>query len=308
MSFVSSKPRVGGGPGRAFTFLEILIALAIAAAFLSGVYAVFIQISKARAASEARMDAVRNGRAAISTMADDLKSSNQLAGNYLFLGTHHNLSYGDGIDNDGDGQIDEEIVDGILNDAANPFNASRDDRHAQIGSFRERPLFVDKPDLGDAGVDVDAVFGRDELTFRIYPQTPTPSLPFKTITFSVEDFEGQPNVLVRRSVIERSPDPPIIAEAPLAFGVLGLDLLYWNPNASPDSQGWAATWDSNQLTGQGPFVIPLPAAVYIRLTLSADTRPIQALDPGRPVETMILETTVDIEQVIHSALYQRPVL
>jgi prepilin-type N-terminal cleavage/methylation domain-containing protein len=309
MNCVSTKPfSHHPRPGSSgFTLLEILLAVAISSAFLAGAYTAYIQISKAHDASEARMDALRNARAALVTMSRELKSDIMADSQVGLTSVNKVLAFGDGIDNDGDGKIDEEIVDGKLDEAGGETGVSETSYHAKLGNLYERPLFTSQPDLGDAQVDVDAKFGHDEITFRT---APPPGMISKTISYYINEttFDGHPNVLMRHTEIE-SPDggTPLTTDAPLAFGVLGLDLLYWNPNAQPQDQGWVVAWDSRLSDNFASPKLPLPASIYLRLTMYADPRPQAAVAiDGQPVQTVTLETVVDFEQTIGSKKYPRP--
>ena len=307
-----------------FTLIEMLIALSIAMTFLSGIYMIFTQILKAHNATSARVEALKNGRSAISSLSDEIKQINGIAGgqDIVFLGFDQTLNYGDAIDNDFDGSIDEEIVDGLINDTTSTsVFAPPNDRHASLTSppfsIRERPAKVNKPDLGDLIVDVDPVFGRDILTFRIFPPTPSEGFTNKTVTYAVTNFDGLPNVLTRQTRIEITGEEDRIGLAPIAFGVLGFDLLYWNPNLPAEEQSWVTEWDSTAPPPAGTTLDPnqqngiltLPASIYIRITLYADLRGIDAThpneltSPGDPVDTVILEDMINIEEVIGSAEY-----
>jgi hypothetical protein len=281
----------------------MLVALAIATAFLSGVYATFIQVVKAQDKAAAREEALRNGRTAITSMSDELKQVNKLGSAVLFVGLNGTLTTGDGYDNDLDGRVDEELVDGLDND--NDFAVTSDDRHAQILTQRERPNGVGKADLGDAHVDEDCKFGRDSLIFRIYPTTPTSDLVQKTITYAVTTFDGQPDTLVRQTRIDRTGQEPLIGVSPIAFGVLGFDLLYWDPNATAANQYWVTTWNSAQSASFASPQLPLPASVYLRLTLYADSRPAQNYIAGQAVETITMDTVINLEATINDALFPR---
>jgi hypothetical protein len=185
------------------------------------------------------------------------------------------------------------------------------DRHAVIGSYRERPLKVAKVDLGDLDVDEDVLFGNDALIFTIHPSpnAPDPGFILKTVTYAIGTYDGQDNVLLRQTRIERAGLEPLVGLAPLAFDVLGFDVLYWNPNAAPADQGWVKTWDSSQQPNFAPPKLPLPASVYARLTIRADRRPAEQTASGAPVEVSILESVVNIEQTIsNNVLYPRPKL
>ena len=303
----NSQPRARSVKG--LTFLEILVALAIASAFLSGVYMTFIQIIKADDQAGARRVALRNARAALTTISDEIKQLNDLGGNVLLLAMDEGLSYGDGIDNDGDGLVDEEKLDG-LNDDLGPDSPSvqDSDRHARLDRLSERPLYINRFDLGDADVDEDVTFGLDTVTLRTLPSVPTADLLAKTVGFEITGFDGQSNVLVRRTQIERAGLEPLFGVSPLAFGVLGFDLLYWDPNGLPEIQGWVETWNSNEADQFRSPQLPLPASVYVRLTVMADPRPAETIQPGDPVQTLVLWTIVNIEQTINNAQFPRPIL
>jgi len=283
-----------------FTLIELLIALAIASAFLTGLYTAFSKILRAHDHAEARLEALRNARTAITTISDEFKGINSLGSDYLLIGLDQPLTYGDGIDSDADGNLEPRPVDG------QPGALPGSDRHAMIGSHTERPLYVGRPDEGDTEIDTDARFSHDSIVLRIFPRVPTPELTLKTVTYNIESYDGQPNVLVRRSRIERTGSEPLVGVAPLAFDVLSFDILYWNPNAPPQQQYWVTTWDSTQAANFDPPRLPLPASLYIRLTLNADDRPHASIQPGAPVETVLLESIVNVEQTIGDALYPRP--
>src|SRR5688572_8031657 len=101
---------------RAFTFVEVLVAVTVASAFLLGVYATFIQVLKTQAVANARETANRNGRAALTSMSDEIKQINKLGSAVLFIGINDTLAYGDKLDNDADGRTDEETFDGLDDD------------------------------------------------------------------------------------------------------------------------------------------------------------------------------------------------
>lgn len=291
---------------RSFTMIEMLVAVLIASAFLGGVYSSYIQIHKAHDRAEARIEAMRNGRTALMTLSEELKSINRLGADFLIVGLDAALAFGDGRDNDGDDLFDEEKVDGLDNDGDAPVDDTG--RHAIIGNLRERPLFEGRTDMGDLGVDEDVNYGRDRIIFRIFPRTTTENLLLKTVTLAVTEFDGQSDVLVRQTVIEREGQEPLVGLAPLAFDVKGFDLLYWDPNATPEFQGWVETWDSSEVANFDPPRLPLPASIYARLTLRADPLPGELTPDGAPLQTVILETIVNIEETINDARYPRPSL
>lgn len=303
-----ASPRSGRAAG--YTLLEILVAVTVTMVFIGGVYTTFFQISKGHHEAEVRMEAMRNGRAALATMTDEIKGATSKGATGQFRGTFAVLPYGDAIDNDGDGAVDEEIVNGVLDTTASTTGTQSVDRHASLGgTLLERPNGVDKADLGDTEVDIDAKFGRDSLVFEILPKVPTPFVTSKRVTYAITEYEGQANVLVRQTeIFQVGNTTPAITREPLAFGVAALDLLYWNPNAQPADQGWVTRWDASQADTFAAPQLTLPATVYIRLTLFADVRPPEALLAGQPVRVITVETIVNIEEIIKSAQFPRPTL
>lgn len=317
MSCVSSNPWGPRRPRSAFSLLELLVAMLVTMLFLGGVYTTFVQISKGHQASEARMEALRSGRAALATIGEELKAVNTRGNKtqYHFLGVHFSFISGDGNDNDRDGLVDEEEVDGVIDSPTTSTNALDSDRHALLADgLQERPNWVGSADQGDAEVDVDAVFGRDVLTFRVYPTGGASGVDYKQITYEVKDFDNQSNVLVRRVEIYPS-DGSMgqVAEAPLAFNVAGFDLLYWNPDPTLPQLllGWNTDWDSDIFNSIPGVNFMLPASVYIRLTLNADPRPAETVqaaraeNPDAPMDVITLETTVNIEEIIGDSQYPR---
>lgn len=292
---------------RGFTLIEMLLAIAIAMAFLSGVYVIFIETLQAYERIEARSVAMRNARTAINTLSDEIRQISRLSSDVLLIGTDNTYSFGDGIDNDFDGNVDEEIFNGLDDDNGTGSAASALDQHATLGDYRERPEMIGAADFGDLDVDEDCNFGADFLIFRIYPSEPTQFLQYKTVTYAVTSWDGEDNVLVRQTRIEFSDGTATLGVAPIAFGVLGFDVLYWNPNADPEDQGWVTTWDSGDVANFEEPRLPLPASLLIRLTLDADSDPRGVLD-GNARETYVAQTMLNIEQTIDDALFPRPTL
>ena len=282
------------------TFVEVMVAVAVSLAFLSGVLAAFIQIIHTSDISSARLKAVNNARSALEIMSIDLKAARLKPPGLLqiFEGTDRTLAYGDGVDNDKDGKIDEEIFDGKDNDG--DWSAGRDDRHQRLGDSYERSQWVNLPDLGDANVDEDTKFSRDTLTFRVWPEKQRIWARDDVITYEIVDdvnTYGESNVLVRR--IKRTYAANYVEEdvSPIAFKVLSLDILYWNPNA--ERPGWVSEWDtfkSSKFTTSG---IELPIAVYLAITVYAGTDDLSKYIPGNKIETITLYTIVNLEQVLN---------
>ena len=299
------------GTTKGMTFLELMVAVAIAMAFMVGVVAAFIQIMQATNLAEAKLEAVNNARAALELMAIDIKAARIDPRQSLqhFVGENYNLAYGNGLDDDGDGgPPDEEIFNGRDDDLTGPdWNVTRgDDRHAVAGGLIERPFYFNSPDLGDGHVDEDCKFDVDRLTFRIFPDPTTPITRDDLITFEVGTFEGEEHVLMRRIVHDPSLPNRIVKKEPLAFNVMSLNLLYWDPNRIPPD--WSTSWNSFRAPNFVQPAIELPVAVFIAVTVYADTKPIEHYKPGDPIQTITLQTVVNIEQVLKDQRYQEHIL
>jgi type II secretory pathway pseudopilin PulG len=291
-----------GRERRGLTLVEILVAIALAMVILGAVTTTMIQVLQISRDSEVGLDAVANARAALETLSNEIKGASRVPGLTRFVGENVPLSFGDGKDNDGDGSIDEETPNGYDDDgdwSTSPAN----DLHARFVFSRERPHRVGIPDWGDIGVDEDCKFDLDRLTFRSVPAAPA-DFVFEDVHYEVTDFQGKSRVLVRGSEKLMADTTTIeVTTAPLAYNVLSFNLLYWNPNATPENQYWVESWDS-----AGPFEAPgfeLPAAVAAEITVYADPRGIAAYTDGMPVETQTLRTVIDIENVIQDAAYPR---
>lgn len=280
-----------------FTLLETLVAVTIVSFFMAGMVAAFIQVLNASTRAETILTAVANGRSALDTIGVDIKQANYFRRTFYFRGQNETQSYGDGIDNDGDGQIDEEFANGLDEDG------DYSDLHAEIGAggLKERPDWVGVADLGDLGVDEDVLFDRDTISFRIYPDPSDPDAVEKEIAFSLGEYEGKSNVLLKSVTLPGSSDPEEIS--PLAFGVLSFNALYWQPNGSINY--WEEEWDSAGASALARPRLRLPAAVALTLHMHADTTPTATYVAGQPVETVVVSTVVNIEQVINDRRYPR---
>jgi prepilin-type N-terminal cleavage/methylation domain-containing protein len=307
-----------GKTGRAgFTIVEVLVAMAIALTFLSALYTSFIQLMRASDQMRARVEAMRHGRAAILTLNDEFRAISRSGADYLLVGVSNKLTHGDGRDNDEDGSVDEESVSGRDNDS--DYNDLEDDNHAFISEpspgvdLYERPNFVSVDDLGDFKVDEDVVFGDDTLRFQLFPPAIDASLTSATVTYGLGAFDGRSHVLLRTAKVEDGGGTTTTI-SPLAFGVLGLDFLYWDPNRDHtavdphDRPYWVTDWDSRDAGSFDAPQLPLPASIYVRLTLYADRQPLASYRAGEPVDTLLLQTVVNLEDIIGDAVYPRPVL
>ncbi|MCD6386478.1 type II secretion system protein [Candidatus Sumerlaeota bacterium] len=295
------KYSISCGPGASgITLVELMVAVVVASVFLSGVIAAFIQILKATDRAEANIEAVNDARSALELMAIDIKAAriDTTQKPQPFIGVNNHLTYGDGIDNDNDGRIDEEYINSIDDDGDWIY---ADDNHTMIGGMVERPTYVNRPDYGDFHVDEDFKFDQDRLTIGIFSDPFLPVQRSQTITYEIGSYEGESRVLLRRVVYFEDGTPQSQVVSPLAFNVLSLNFLYWDPNHDPPE--WREDWDG---PNAGLFPAPgieLPVAVFISITIYSGTEPLEHYQPGDPLETATLTTIVNIEQILHDPRY-----
>ena len=294
------RRHTNSAPHRGMTLLEILVALAVALAFLSGVIAAFIQILRVSDRSQAQVEAANNARAALEIIANDIKlaSIDSRQKEQVFRGSFAPLTYGDGIDNDGDGVIDEEYFDADDNDIDWTI---LDDNHTNIEMILfERPLYVAAPDPGDFHVNEDCVFNTDRLRFWIFPGLLTERN--EIITYEIGSYEGEQNVLLR--TVAYYQDRLFLEEitSPLAFNVLSLNFLYWDPNRPRPV--WVVDWNGQEAATFPLPGIEIPVAVYVNITVYSGSLPIEQVQPFNPIETVSLSTIVCIEQVLRDTRYR----
>ncbi len=295
----ASKTRQG------VSLVELLVALAVASILILVIVATFAMIQRASNESRRLIEATANARAALETVSSDLKA---LTGpsNARFKAQDNPLNYGDGFDNDGDDRTDEEKPDGLDNDG------DWSDLHVVTTTFTERTQYWGKADFGDAGVDEDNLFNSDSLRFRINPPA-NPRYPYddtnydyEDVQYSVHEYDGMPNVLVRSVVRMKSGVVATSSSAPLAYNVLSFNCLFWNPNVVASQQYWLEAWDSEgTLNGTVNPRFLVPAVVLVELTVHADLKPLSSYTAGEPVETITMRTIVDVERVIQSPRFPR---
>jgi hypothetical protein len=276
------------------------VVLAVTSAFLIGVLTAFVQILRASDRSERMSQAYQNARAAVEAIALYVKAARiEPSQPYqYFQGINVHTSSGDRIDNDRDGRVDEELPNGLDDDG--DWEATRDDHHIQVGSTYERRLLVGKPDLGDGHVDEDCVFDHDQLSLAIFPDPAIPGSRNEITSFSIGSWENENRVLLQRTF--RDPGSGTAPEVgPLAYNVLSLVLLYWDPNRAEPY--WVEEWDAMHGTFPSPG-IQLPAAVSISVIVYSGRVPFEQLGPDQPIETVTASTVVDIESVIHDPRYE----
>ena len=187
------------------TLIEVLVALAITGIFLAGVMEAFVYILQSSERSEANLEAITNARAALEQMAVDIKAAriDPRRPIQFFYGQNFDFTYGDAVDNDQDGRIDQELRNGRDDDA--DYGGGGDDLHVSLGTnLLERKELVNLPDLGDRNIDEDCLFSNDILEILTFPGPDNPGYREKKILFRIDTFDNQPNVLVRRVQSPRS--------------------------------------------------------------------------------------------------------
>jgi hypothetical protein len=264
----------------------------------------FIYILRSSEEAEVKLEAVTNARAALERMSMEIKTAriDPRRPIQFFWGRNIDFLYGDAIDNDRDGRVDEEIRN--AGDDDSDYVAGTDDLHVNFGSgIQERINFINWADLGDGSVDEDCRFSNDNLQFITFPDIDNPGYREKRISYEIDTFDGQPNVLVRH--VTYNPNDPTSTyeeEDPLAFNVLSLNFMYWDSNRIP--MNWVSSWDSLYAPMFPDPQIELPIAVHISITIYSDPEPFNEYQAGQRVETITLETIVNIEQVLKDERYQ----
>lgn len=329
------RRRFAASDGEGFTFLEMMAALAVALIFMAALYTSFISMLRRGNEMEAELNALRNGRMGTFMIMCDLKNIDDHNGSFqtTLIGIDAAGPFaGDARDNDGDGAVDEEFFDGLDDDG--DYVVGVDDRHTTISAaspsgfvnIHDRFQFTEaapyaanftgsNADLGDVHVDEDVRFGRDTISFTVIPDNADPDLISQTITYSIGTWDSKPYTLIREVRSDYNTSPSTTIQAPMAFNCLSLHLLYWNPNAEndpgfdrADRQYWQLDWDStNSATFNAPQ-LPLPASVFIYLTVYADPRPISTYDGQEPVRVYNVPCMANIEPTIMNPLYERPTL
>ncbi len=279
---------------RGFSIVELMVATVITMIVVAGSTSVVMQVMRSNQIIRSQLDAVVVGRTVLRDISLELAGVELMYLKQEFKGINVPGSYGDGKDNDNDGRVDEERPDGQDNDGGYV------DRHVALGGAVERPGHVGFADLGDWGVDEDVVFDRDRLRFQVAPKGDE---TLRIYEYSIGTDSGDDHVLLRTTYTTESDGRGTSVTEPLAFGVLGLNLLYWNPNMARPN--WVEAWDS----AEAPFPVPgleAPASVYLTVAVYSGMAPLDALTLGfgRPVDVEMLSTIVNLEAVISDPRYE----
>jgi type II secretory pathway pseudopilin PulG len=308
---MSCASRIDLRRSRALTLVEILVATLVFLMLTASTAAVFIQVVRHSDEVDARLEAVSNARFFLDTLSDNLAQA-MLTGAIqpidLFNVVDAPLTFGDLRDNDGDVVFDEESPDGLDNDG--DWQLARDDNDFSatvptggVGGLPD-PLLISErgfqeADLGDGHVDEDVVFQNDTLSFWV-PGPAGSNIDRQRLTYQIELFEGEDNVVVERRLIFYNDGTPSALEiGPLAFDVVSLSFLAWNHRTSPPQ--WDREWESLTVPAGNP---PAPVSVYAEIIVHAESQPL-TLPPTRAMQTIRLQTMVNIEAVLRSAEYPR---
>ena len=305
---------------RGLSMIEVLVAMVISLIFVGSISSVFVSTLRATEDAQAQVRAHNRARAAVDAISRDLKSLQVdpvfgVTASTLVL-TNQPLAYGDFVDNDGDGLIDEEAVDGRDNDG------DFVDQHTVVGLAVERRYYQFTDDYGDRGVDEDFTFSNDEITFLFTPPSLTPGPPplfRQRTTYRIDTFDGVDNVLVReRTDINLGTGVETTKIDPVVFDVVSLDILGYNVNtygAVAETPDYFTTWNAFLLPlGSRPYLAPLgvppfayPASFLVRVTVNAERQPLDVISDwplgGRQLKTVTLETVVAVESVLSNANY-----
>lgn len=306
---------------RGLSLTEVLVAMAITLVFMGSVTTAYINIARSADASQNRVQAHATARNALDAISRDLLRLDRdpaLGANQYFVLQNNLLTYGDGIDQDGDGVADEEVFDGLDNDG--DWTAASD-RHAAIGTFSERPDYVGLPDFGDLNVDEDCLFSNDLLSFRV-PGDLFTLRPAELVTYQIGTFDGEENVLLRTTVVDPDGATPVTTVEPLVFEVVSFDVLAMNANddvvspATPQRPYWQTEYDANTyaLFSQQPIGAPgllapyeFPSALLLRIVVNGSDFPLNEV-PGWPaaggtLQAYELYTVISLDPVINDPIY-----
>ncbi len=309
---------------RAVSLTELLVAVTISLIFMTSVVAAYIQISRAADISASRVQAHSRARNAIDHLLREVRQVRfdpALGEDQIFVLASSALTRGDRIDNDRDGSIDEEIVNG-RDDDGDWTMAS--DNHAPLLFTGDRGEYVGVPDLGDFQVDEDITFSRDSLRFRI-PADAGLGAPAREIRYFVGAFDGFNDVLLREEISAPGTASEVTTLEPVIFDVLSFDVLAWNANddvdspATPQAPYWSEEFDSAAIRATVPPIAPIgaplgtpalefPAAIYVRVTVNAESLMLADI-PSWPLgtealQTVTLESIASIDAVTSDPRYE----
>lgn len=292
---------------RGLTMMEIIVAVAIILTIMVGVVWSFVELLDSHDRARARMDATANARAAMEVLSRDIKTARNDAGNPgSFVGqTNSSPGGGDRFDDDGDGDVDEESLNGADDDGS--WVLAQDDKHAllssgSLGQYAERPVFYGAPDLNDGDIDEDLGATSATLEFDIFD---SPGEPLnRHVRFYVgNDFEGTPHTLMREVTgVDPVTSTTVITSGPLCYNVQSFGLLFWNHASAKDSS--ANPWDTQWPPVTTGSLTVAPSTVYARISVYAG-KPytLDEVPADQVLEAVTLSTIVNVEAVLADPTY-----
>lgn len=285
-------PSLAAGARRAarggMSFVEVLVAIAIASIFLVGIVGALSALLESASRAERIGEATRQARLALDKMSDDLAQASIVPpGVARLVGVDAPQPTGDRYDNDGDGLVDEEAFDG-RNDDGGPVVQNHVVVGVAVVPVIERPRQTAIAEIGDTGVDEDTVFQLDRLAF---------TMATEEITYFVGTYDGRPNTLIRSA---RNLAIGTTSEAPVAYDVISFNALYFDPNWLLNATGhpWATSWDSLNPPGLINLAF-FPPTIHLSVTVYAGDIPLaDALASGEPIFHATLQTQATIEAAL----------
>lgn len=297
-------------PTAGMTMMEVVVAITIILIIMVGVTWAFIELLDSHDKARARMEATANARNAMEVLTADVKRAKNVLvpfSNSFYGTTTSSAGDGDRIDNDQDGAIDEERMDGADNDG--DWVLADDDKHAILAPptetlyYTERPTFYRHPDLDDGHIDEDLGATDATMNFLAFD---TPGDPLnRRVTFYVgNDADGTPNTLMRQVTgIDPITSASVTTTGPICHNVHSFGLLFWDyRNAkTPTANPWQTKWPPTTGVPPGTYT---PSSVYIRLSVYAG-KPYSLTDlpANREIDTVTLTTVVNVESVLASPAY-----
>ncbi|MDI6783450.1 MAG: prepilin-type N-terminal cleavage/methylation domain-containing protein [bacterium] len=189
------------------TLTEVLISMTITAIIASAIYLTFSTVLGGYNKGKAQVTMAETARAALTKLTDDLRNvSVSTSQPFLVSNDSSANKKGDGIDNDKDGIIDEEIRDGKDNDG--DYNAATDD------------LDNDGADLDDYHIDEDCTYDKDTVEFHT---------------------TGGNHLLYYVDTSHRLMRKKDASEDPVAFSVREFNVLCWDTT----TMLWQQSWNSD---------------------------------------------------------------
>ncbi|MGI8906556.1 MAG: PilW family protein [Candidatus Sumerlaeaceae bacterium] len=286
---------------KGMTLLEVMVAVTVTVLIIGGATVAFIQLLRSNDRAQARVEATANARTAIDALTVELKRA-QTTGTLTarFVGnTESSGSLTDAIDQDNDGKIDEELLNGFDDDGDWQL---ADDRHAIIDTsgtrYVERPVYYQHPDLDDWHIDVDIKQSSASVEFSTFA-TPGETDPRSVRFYLGLDPDGEPNTLMKQvTSFDPATSAMVTVAGPVAHNVYSFGLLFWDEASAhdPNSNPWRTSWDDTMSTST--FA---PASVYMTISVYAGTPlKLNEVPPGDQIPTVTLTSVVDIEAVLAS--------